>query len=179
MKITKKKKVSAQSYASLKCIQIWVEFYSTSHSAFSFFFSFFQQSCREKRKCWCCRETLRQSVFQSPAAQHKEHASRLWTKTKTPTQKPTNAYGAIHTETHINTINHTHALKKLHWNKLQPFRQAAPTAVSWLQQAAGKGGGQQRASNRWLKLDKRLGDVITRLQVNQRGAIWAPCPGSR
>lgn len=38
MKITKK---CPQSYASLKCIQIWVELYSTSHLILLFFFSFF------------------------------------------------------------------------------------------------------------------------------------------
>lgn len=100
-----------------------------------------------------------------------------------PNTQPTNAYGAIHT--HVNTINHTHAFKNLHWNKLQPLQQAAPTAVSWLQQPAGWRGGWgevgrgQRASNRWLKSDKRLGDVTTWLQVNQQGAIWAPFPDSR
>lgn len=77
---------------------------------------------------------FRQSVFQSPAALHKEHASKLWTKTPQHT-----AHQCIwsHTHTHINTINHTHAFKKLHWNKLQPPQQAAPTAVSWLQRRAG------------------------------------------
>lgn len=146
----------------------WMLFYVSSPS-FNFFFKEEKDLSKLQRETVCVDAAGRPrgNQYSSHLLHNIKHASRLRTETKTPTQTPPmhmEPETHAHLHTHINTINRTHIFKKLCWNKLQPLEQA---------------GGGQRTSNRWLKLDKRLGDVITWLQVNQRGAIWAPCPDSR